>query len=114
MYEYFDVKVLPPAYEFIQSLPDKIRAKVYRGIDLLALFGYRLGEPHVKQLKNADGLKELRIKQATNIVRIFYFHHKDRIYVATSGYVKKSDKTDDREIQKSLRIRNEYLKENIV
>jgi phage-related protein len=109
----FEVVVLPAAYEFINGLPVKMRAKVYRGIELLKLFGYRLVEPHAKTLKNAEGLKELRIKLATDICRIFYFHYKERMYVATSGYIKKSDKTDEQEIQRALRIRTEFLEERI-
>ncbi|MDD5675378.1 MAG: type II toxin-antitoxin system RelE/ParE family toxin [Chitinivibrionales bacterium] len=109
---YFEVKVLPPAYEFIGGLPKKMRAKVYRGIDLLKLFGFRLGEPHAKPLKNAEGLKELRIKLASDICRVFYFHYKDRLYVCTSGYIKKADKTDEQEILRALRIRNDFLKEH--
>jgi len=50
---HFEVKVLPPAYDFICSLNPKMRAKVYRGIDLLKLFGFRLCEPHAKTLKSA-------------------------------------------------------------
>ena len=105
------MKVLPQAFEFIRSLPDKMRAKVYREIDLLKVYGYQLGEPHAKALKNTEGLKELRIKIATNICRIFYFHYKDMVYVATSGYIKKSNKTDEREINRALRIRSEFIKE---
>jgi phage-related protein len=106
----FEVKVLPPAFEFIRSLPEKMRAKVFRGIDLLKLFGYRLGEPHAKTLKNAEGLKELRIKFATDICRIFYFHHKNNLYVLTSGYIKKKDKTDEQEIERALKLRDDFLR----
>jgi phage-related protein len=107
----FEMIVLPPAVEFINGMPEKMRAKVYRGIELLKAFGYRLGAPHAKTLKNAEGLRELRIKLATDICRIFYFHYKDRLYVATSGYTKKTDKTDEQEIRRALKIRNEFLKE---
>jgi phage-related protein len=107
----FKVKVLPPAYEFIRSLNPKMRAKVYRGIDLLKLFGFRLSEPHAKTLKNSEGLKELRVKVATDICRIFYFHHRENLYICTSGYIKKTDTTDEREIQRALRIRNNFIRE---
>lgn len=106
-----EVKVLPPAHAFISGLPEKMRAKVYREIDLLKQFGYRLGKPHTETLKKADGLKELRVKLASDICRVFYFHRKDRVYVCTSGYVKKANKTDPQEIQRALRIRNEFLQE---
>lgn len=107
----FEVKVLPPAYDFIFSLSEKMRAKVHRGIDLLKVFGYRLAMPHARALENTGGLKELRIKVATDICRIFYFHYKDKVYVATSGYIKKADKADEQEIQRAVRIRNQFLQE---
>jgi len=107
----FEVKVLPPAYEFLCSLNPKMRAKVFRAIDLLKLFGFRLSEPHAKTLKNAEGFKELRVKLATDICRIFYFHHRDKLYICTSGYIKKTDKTDEQEMQRALRIRKDFLKE---
>ena len=107
----FEVLVLPYAYDFISKLNPKMRAKVYRGIDLLKLFGFRLAEPHAKTLKNAEGLKELRVKVATDICRIFYFHHNEKMYVCTSGYIKKTDMTDEQEIQRALRIRNDFLRE---
>ena len=110
----YTVRLLAPAYEFIESLPMKIQNKVYRSIDLLREFGYRLPEPYSKTLKGAPGLKELRVKLATDICRLFYFHHKERVYVVTSGYMKKKDRTDKEEIYRALRLRNEILKENPV
>lgn len=108
---HYQVNVLPLAHEFIIKLPIKMRAKVYRGIDLLKLFGYQLGEPHAKTLKNAEGLKELRIKVASDICRVFYFHYKDKLYICMSGYIKKTDETDQKEIERALRIRNNFLQE---
>lgn len=107
----FKVKVLPPAYDFIHSLPAKMRAKVYREIDLLKHFGYRLGEPHAKTLRNSEGMKELRVELASDICRVFYFHYKGQLYVCTSGYTKKANKTDEQEILRALRIRGEFLQE---
>lgn len=107
----FEVKILPPANDFICGLSEKMRAKVHRGVDLLKVFGYRLCEPHSKTLENTEGLKELRIRVATDICRLFYFHYKDKVYVATSGYIKKTDKTDEQEIQRAQRIRNQFLQE---
>ena len=109
----FTVRLLAPAYDFIESLPGKMQNKVYRSIDLLREFGYRLPEPYSKTLKGTPGLKELRVKLATDICRLFYFHHKEKVYVVTSGYVKKKDKTDKEEIDRALRLMAEILKENV-
>jgi len=68
--------------------------------------------PHSKKLIGYD-LWELRVSQAGMICRLFYFHNKDRIFVVTSGYVKKSDKTNPEEIKRALRLKTEYLRGNI-
>jgi phage-related protein len=109
----YEVEILPSAKEYIDGLSHKMQAKIVRAVELLKNFGYQLHEPHAKTLKNADGLKELRVKLATDICRIFYFHYRGRIYVATSGYTKKADETDRNEIERALRIKNAFLRENL-
>ena len=109
----FTVKILPSANKFIDSLPEKMQSKIYRTVDLLREFGYRLPDPYCKALKGTLGLKELRVKLATDICRLFYFHYKDKVYVITSGYVKKRDKTDREEIERALHIMSQVLKEKL-
>ncbi|MFH0920700.1 MAG: type II toxin-antitoxin system RelE/ParE family toxin [Fibrobacterota bacterium] len=104
----FEVRILHQADAFIQSLPVKMRAKTYRTIGLLEMFGYQLAEPHAKTLTGYEGLKELRIKFASDICRLFYFHLNNTIYVVTSGYQKKDSKTDIREIERALRLMTLY------
>jgi len=103
--------ILPPAQEFLDSLQPKLEAKAYRTIELLKTFGYQLTEPHSKTLADVDGLKELRIKVGTDICRIFYFHHKGTIYVATSGFIKKDMKTDRGEIERARKLRTQFIEE---
>lgn len=107
----FKVELLAPVVEFITKLPVKIRAKVFRTIGLLEIFGHKLPEPHAKTLRGCKGLKELRVKYSSDIVRLFYFHYRDCIYIVTSGYQKKSKKTDKNEIERALRLMQEYRKE---
>ena len=100
----YEVSLLEPALEFLRGLPPKLRTKAYRGIELLATFGPELSMPHAKALKGAEGLRELRVKLASDIVRFFYFHHEGRIYIVTSGFLKKADKTDPRELRRAIRL----------
>ena len=104
----YDVRLLQTALAFLQGLPVKLRMKAYRGIELLATFGPELSMPHARALKNAGGLRELRIKFASDIVRLFYFYHEGKVYIVTSGFVKKSDKTDPRELQKAIHLMHEF------
>ena len=107
----YEVLLLDPAVDFLRSTEPKLRAKAFRTIELLREFGPELPMPHAKKLTGQD-LYELRVKQGSNICRLFYFNHDGRIYVVTSGYVKKSDKTDRQEINRALRLKSEYEEDN--
>ena len=71
----------------------------------------RLKEPHSKKLKGYD-IYELRVKLASDIVRLFYFYDDEQLYVITSGFVKKQNKTSKREIERAIRTKKEYEEEH--
>jgi phage-related protein len=100
----YDVRLLEDAVHFLRGLPAKLRAKAFRAIELLRDLGPELPMPHARALKGTDGLKELRVKLASDIVRLFYFHYQGKVYVVTSGFIKKSDRTDPRELQRAIRL----------
>ena len=100
----FEVNLTEEVIDFIIALPVKMQAKIQRTIELLENFGYKLPEPHSKKIINSDNLYELRVKQGSDICRLFYFHYKNKIYVITSGYLKKDQKTNKREIEKATLI----------
>jgi phage-related protein len=87
-----------------------MRAKTLRTIELLEEFGSALPMPHSRKLSGQQ-LWELRIRFARDICRLFYFHHRGAVYVITSGYVKKSDRTSRTEIDRALRLKAQFLKE---
>ena len=96
-----------PILEFINSLDEKMRAKVLREIRLLGERGNELREPSTKYLE--DGILELRIKQAKNISRVLYFFMQDRKIVLTHGFVKKTKKTSSKEIERAKKYRKDYV-----
>jgi hypothetical protein len=104
----YEVILLDAAADFLRQLEVKLRAKAFRAVELLGSFGPQLPMPHSRKLSGHD-LWELRVRQAGTICRLFYFHDRNRIYIVTSGYVKKSDKTDPNEIRRALRLKAEYL-----
>ena len=105
------VVVLEPARRFLQLLEPKLRAKAYRTLALLEELGSALSFPHSRKIIGTEKLYELRIKQASNICRLFYFQYGKELYVVLSGFVKKTDKTDRQEIERAIRFMNEYLEE---
>ena len=102
-----------PVSEFLDSLDDKMRAKVLREICLLEEYGYELREPYSKSLN--DGIFELRIRQSTNIARVLYFFVVDKKIVLTNGFIKKQMQTPLQEIALAKKYRDDYIqrKENI-
>ncbi len=101
-----------PAGSFIRSLDVKMKAKVVADLHLLEDYGNLAREPLSKELE--DGIFELRSIVGNNIVRILYFFDKDRIIIATHGFVKKKSKTPRSEIilAKTIRADYRYRKEN--
>lgn len=84
--------------KFIQSLEKSTIAKILRTIDLLEMFGYKLGPPHSRKV--SDNLLELRIRGKQE-VRIFYTFYKNKI-VLLHGFIKKSQRIPKREIQVAI------------
>jgi len=84
--------------KFIKSLEKPTVAKVLRTIDLLELFGPRLGMPHAKRI--SEQLFELRIRGKQE-VRIFYTFYKNKI-ILLHGFIKKSAKIPKKEMNNAF------------
>jgi phage-related protein len=51
-----------------------------------------------------DGLYEIRVKQGSDIFRLFCFFDEEKMIVLANGYQKKTQKTPKSEIEKALTI----------
>jgi len=98
--------------DFILTLDPKQQAKTYREIDLLEKFGNELHFPHVDTIKGDKykGLKELRIKFASNIFRIFFFLFQDNNAILLHGIIKKRQKTPKSELDVAFDRMKDYLR----
>ena len=95
-----------PAKEFLIDLNPKMRAKMLKVIELLAVNGNNLREPYAKSLR--DGIFELRAKEGSDITRVLYFYVVGNKAVLTHGFVKKTEKTPPSEINRAIRYRAQY------
>lgn len=64
-------------------------------------------EPFSKYLR--DEIFELRASVATNETRVLYFFTIGKKIVLTNGFVKKTQKAPDSEIELAVRYRADYL-----
>lgn len=55
-----------------------------------------------------DGLYEIRLEYSGNIYRVFFIFDEGQIIVLFNGFQKKTDKTPTKEIEKALKIKEEY------
>ena len=97
-----------PVEEFLDSLDNKMRAKILLAIALLETNGPQLREPYSKPL--GDGIFKIRAKQGNNITRTLYFFYDGKQIILTNGFVKKTQKTPSAEIQRAKKYRAEYLR----
>lgn len=95
-----------PAEEFILSQDLKMQAKIFRLIELLELKGNELREPYSKLL--SDGIFEIRAIQGNHITRVLYFFVVGKKIILTNGFVKKTQKTPDGEIELAKKYRADY------
>ncbi len=99
-----------PVKEFIDSFNIKHQARIIREIELLEIFGHELREPHSKKLVN--GIFELRIHIDGNSIRLFYFFTENQKAILTNGFIKKAQKTPERQIDTAIKFRNDFNKRN--
>ncbi|MDD4140523.1 MAG: type II toxin-antitoxin system RelE/ParE family toxin [Eubacteriales bacterium] len=103
-----------PVKDFLISLSPKLRAKAYSDILLLKKLGANIREPFSTAIKGEryKGLYELRIKFSSDISRIFYFLYNKNNIILLHGYLKKTNKTPKRELEKALRYKINYESRN--
>ncbi len=96
-----------PTEDFLDELsPSDELPFVDRMIKKLEQYGHELRRPHVDYLR--DDIWELRISKKRQI-RLLYFFFQGRKIIITHGFIKKSKKVSDTEINRAIRYREEYL-----
>jgi phage-related protein len=94
---------------FIQQTK-KVKAKIIWTIELIEELE-RIPEIYLKHIESTDRLYEIRVKQGSDIFRIFCFFDQGRLIILANGFQKKSQKTPTKEIERALKIMEEYENE---
>src|SRR5438105_15689193 len=75
-----------PVLDWLDSLPQKVRAKCLLRIERLAEVGYELRRPEADYLR--DGIYELRVRHQSVNYRMLYFFHGQTAAVLSHGLQK--------------------------
>ena len=95
---------------FFVKQRDKVKNKIIWTLDLIEEH-QRVPELYLKHIENTVGLFEIRVQQGSDIFRIFCFFDQGQLVVLANGFQKKTQKTPKQEIERALKIKEEYERE---
>ena len=93
--------------DFFLEQRDKVKDKIIWTLDLIEELP-RVPETYLTHIENTEGLFEIRVQQGSDIFRIFCFFDQGQLVVLANGFQKKTQKTPKQEIEKALKIKEEY------
>lgn len=96
--------------DFFKSQPPKVRDKIIKILDLIEQVE-RIPATYLKYMEGTNGLFEVRVQLGNNIFRIFCFFDGNKFVVLLSGFQKKTQKTPPEEINRAVKLMEEYYKE---
>ena len=96
--------------DFYDSQPDNVQAKIEWTLNLIRVMR-QIPEKYFKHIEGKKGLYEIRVDVGGNIYRIFSFFDKGNLVILGNAFQKKTQKTPKKEIEKALKIKEEYESE---
>jgi phage-related protein len=95
--------------DFVNSLSKRVQEKIGYVLFMITV-SPRIPSKFFEHLTGTDGLYEIRVEFESNIYRIFCCFDHGNLVVLFNGFRKKSQKTPKSEIDKALKIKEEYFK----
>jgi phage-related protein len=96
--------------DFLLAQPVKVQDKIYKIIEAIETLE-RIPANYLKFIQGTKGLYEARIQLGSDIWRVFCFFDQGKLVILLNGFVKKTQKTPRKEIDKALRLMNSYYEE---
>ncbi len=96
--------------DFYQKQEEKVKVKIQYVLELVKQVE-RVPEKFLKHLIGKDGLYEIRIEYQSNIYRIFCCFDEGKLVILFNSFQKKDKKTPKGEIEKALKLMDEYFQQ---
>jgi phage-related protein len=96
-------------FDFYENQEQKVKEKMDFGLFLLQ-YVKQVPSKHIGSTQEKN-LFYLKVKQGSNIYRIFFCYDEDKIVVVMNGFTKKTQKTPEKEIDKAISIKKQYFDE---
>lgn len=98
-----------PVKDFLDLLPGKVAQKVL-WVLMVAEELDILPTTYFKKLVGSDDIWECRVQFGSNDYRILCFHAGGSVLVLTHGFMKKTQKTPAKEIERAETCKRDYLR----
>ena len=95
---------------FYEQQDEAVQKKIEWTLNLIRVTT-QVPEKYFKHMEGTKGLYEIRVEVGSNIFRIFSFFDKGNLVVLGNAFQKKTQKTPRQEIDKALKIKEEYFNE---
>lgn len=94
-------------FDFYNQQPEYVKLKIEWTIQLIRELD-RIPKRFFKHVETTNGIYEIRIEAESNTFRIFCFFDVGNVIVLGNAYQKKSNKLSKREINRAIKIHEEY------
>ena len=96
--------------EFLIAQTEKVQNKIFKVIEIIETYQH-VPKTYLAPMRTYPGLYEARIRLGQNIWRVFCFFDEGRLVILLNGFVKKTQKTQKKEIDKAARLMKAYYAE---
>lgn len=96
--------------DFYSAQPENVQTKIEWTLNLIRV-QRQVPEKYFKHIEGSRGIYEIRVEVGNNIYRIFSFFDKGNLIVLGNAFQKKSRKLPKGEIEKIIKIMEEYNNE---
>ena len=96
--------------DFYKGLDLKVKSKIKYVFELIKQVEM-VPKKFLAPMSGYEGLFEIRIEYESNIFRIFCCFDKGKLVVLLNGFQKKTQKTRKREIEKAMKLKQEYFQQ---
>ncbi len=98
--------------DFFEQQTEKVKEKIDYVLFIVTVAD-RIPQKFFQHLEGTNGLYEIRVEFQGNIYRIFCYFDEGQVVVLFNGFQKKSQKTPSGELDKAVKIMNEYFDEKL-
>jgi len=98
--------------DFFDQQTEKVKEKIDHVLFVVTV-AERIPHKFFQHVEGTNGLYEIRVEFQGNIYRIFCCFDEGQVVVLFNGFQKKSQKTPSVELDKAVKIMNEYFDEKL-